>query len=1106
MSDKNTDDTNETTIGSRIVLPTVDTSIWGRSLTGSFTAREVVMMAPGLAVMFFIAPITLVIFGLGSGFIPALGVFVVGSFIMFTGYYYALTARNSSPKSKLYTAVRYTIRQRSLPWSLIEVARNSLHDLKMIYHAGFAEMNDGRLTFPVRLEGRNIYGVPAYLSDDDAVSTESKHDLCERLGDAIDREVDFSFKFFSTSRQEDADEIANPFEARGRATQGYDNKYLSPILSAVGRWFRNESYEWGANDWRHYFVVTVEPGEGSVMDAEEERETPLETFVRAINPFATSSRIEGINRRREMRHKLNERVQTVTRDVFGGIDGVTAHRVSPDEHACLLLSYWTDEVYEPDDEMHFAWKRSVSGPSIYPDERSFDTDTGAESARDDDPVGNSLAKDRLIKSRPGMDGGECSKPPEAVADGGSTETITTTTRAFDASFVDEQTGFIQLGDQYVKTFWIEEWPTFPTPMCFEELYSTQGVDVDTCFHFEPEYKRQAKSEVNDTSGHLSGEAGMSRTTENEAKGHLSTKDAYDKFGDKLEEGSESWQINGYVTIRVGPEKVVEELANIPQEEYNFDDVNAALLHTLTKEAKKVRRILSTDPEHLHPKVEMKNQLAAFQSCGPNSRDVLNEVKPDDLTARAPGGAIGAMFPPCSGAIFEQGGLDFGRNQFNARQMRVDLFDRGTSPHIITIGKTRSGKTYSATKVGTEWYLSQFGEDSDEVEEETPKRTLFACDTQSGFDGMTKACDGEHIVIDGSMTINPLEMHPIPDELLDAAGGQEDPFRQQVDSVVAFFIGILESQGVQTPSKFTSALEEALEATYANYGIYPGRPETLHNDMPDVRDLIETLEEMGNHPERFTFSDADWQTAPKVEQASKLLDKLSGFRKADPDDPDSRDGKYAHFVGQSEIDIMDADCDMVYLDLKQFKDADEAEKAAMLQLMLTLVSNKIRTVEGEKIFLVDEAHFLLHSEEMAGWLQRAAREWARYDACLWLISQHPDEFATIGDETSADEDEILGQVSAIQVFYTPRVKRKVWHALGVNDELIDDIESLTRGKEGKGYSECLLSLDDHPSWFKIRVEAAPYVDHLLNYSIDDGDFDEYMARFNPAAYNADPTTA
>lgn len=1098
-------------IGGRIFLPDVDDSLWGRELGKGFTARDVVMMAPGVSLMILGAPIVMVLLGLSSGFIPAAFTFTVGAFLMFTGYYYASTSRGQSPKNKLMTTLRYIKRQRGLPWTLTEVARNSLHGLKAIYHEGFSEMDDGRLIFPVRLHGRNIYGLPAQLADDPE-SGESKNDLAKKLGEAIDREVDFTFKFYSTSRRESADDIATPYESRGKATRGYDNPYISRILTHVGSWLRKDSYEWDSSDWRHYFVVTVDPGEGSVIDIEDANESFLEMAVGALNPFGTSSRIEGIHRRSEMRRKLNERVNTAVRDVFGGIEGVDAEPITADEHACLLLSYWTDEVYEPDDSMHHAWQRSVSGPSIWPEGRSYDTDAGVESERDGDPVGNQIAKDRLLsraeRRKPATTTGtKTTKGPgesddsgtPAYTDGGAT-TESVTTRQFDASFVDENKGYIQLGDQYVKTLWIEEWPAYPQAMCFEELFSTQGIDVDTCFHFEPEFKQSVKSETRTKTDFLTGESGMSRTTESEAKDHLSKKEVYEDFENELERGGESWRVNGYVTIRVGPEKVVESLSQVPIEEYDFDNFDAALMHTLTKETRRIRRILTTGPENLWPKCEMKDQLAAFKSAGPNSRDVLNEVKSDDLTARAPGGAIGAMFPACTTSVFEQGGFDFGRNQHNGREMRVNMFKRGSSAHMITIGKTRSGKTYCATKVAGEWFLYQHGEDDPNVDDETPDRTLFVCDTQSGFDGLTKACDGEHLVIDGSSTINPLAMYPVPEHLLEAAGGEFDPFRQQVDSIVAFFVGILESQGVPNPSKFTSTLEEALEHTYAEKGIYPGRPETLHNEMPDVRDMIATIEEMGDHPEKFTFGTSDWQTKPKVEQAAQLLDKLSGFRTADPDDPDSYDGKYSHFVGESDINIMDEDVDMVYLDLQQFKDASDAEKAAMLQLMLTLVSNKIRTIEGEKAFIIDEAHFLLHSEEMSGWLQRAMREWARYDAMLWLISQHPDEFVTIGDESDAAEDEILGQATGIQIFNTERVKPKIWHALGVNDALIDEIDGLTIGKAGKGYSECILSLDDHSSWFPIRVEAAPYVDHFLNYSLEDGDFDDYMSRFNPDDYD------
>lgn len=1096
-------DSDNSRDGAQLTLPNIDTSFFNREFFREFTGRELVMMLPGVVLMgtgFLIATVVRPLLGFTLG--------GVGAVVMFVGYYYALTARRTSPWQKFRLAVRYRLLQRTLPWGVTEVAREQLHDLETIYGNGVAEMEDGRLECAIRLQGRNTYGE----------TQEAKNALVRQLSQALDKEVDFRFKFYSTSRREDAEQMAAPYQRRSVALKSRSQQYLRAVLADVATWFREEDApDWNAARWEHYVVVVVDADEGDVADFEAERETPLETVVRFINPFSKSAAVGGINARREMRRKMRSRIDTITGQVSASVEGLEADRLNADEHACLLLSYWTDERHTPDEELQLAHKRTRTGPSIWPDPLAFDTGAGRAGERDSDPVGSQVAKDRLLGQHPApmepqsgqhsagsrqphgqharSDGGVASAPSGPAGRRGSrdrsalgeTGRVAGRTTAFDAAHVDVGGGYVQIGEQYCKTFWIEEFPVLPESVCFEELFTTPGLNVDVCLHVEPEHKRSVQQEINNDQRYLAGESAMRAGQGDErAAGLQSEKELHDQFANALQGASESWRLNGYVTVRVGPEKVVDTLTDLSIDEYEFESLDAAMMQGLIGEAAKVRRILTSGPEHLSPKVPQTAQLAAFKSCGPSSRDVFDELTTDRLPTRALGGAIGALFPPCSASIFEEGGIDWGRSQHNALHVRADPFQRGTAPHLITMGVSRSGKTFGSEKAALRWYADQGDEGGEERQ-----RTLICCDTQSGFDGFTKVCDGEHIVVDGSVTINPLDMYPVPERLLEAAGGREDPYRTQIDAIIQFFVGILDSLGVQNPHQFTTTLEEALSHTYEQYGIYPGQPHSLHNESPTVEDLIETLQEMGEHPERFAFGTADWETAPKVEKAARLLDHFSGFR-----NDDQKTGRYGHFVGESDVNLMDEDVDMIYLDLKQFQNADDAEKAAMLQLMLTLVANKIRTMPGEKLFMIDEAHFLLHSDAMSQWLEGAAREWARYDAALWFISQHPDEFVSLSDSgEDSEKDEILAQCSTMQIYRTPGIPDEVWETLGLNEQMQHKVnESLTPGKAGEGYSECIMNFDDRKGWLPIYVEVSKLEYLMLNYTPrKHGAFDQYLAR-------------
>jgi hypothetical protein len=226
--------------------------------------------------------------------------------------------------------------------------------------------------------------------------------------------------------------------------------------------------------------------------------------------------------------------------------------------------------------------------------------------------------------------------------------------------------------------------------------------------------------------------------------------------------------------------------------------------------------------------------------------------------------------------------------------------------------------------------------------------------------------------------------------------------------------------------------------------------------------------------------------------SDLLDKLSGFKQG---------GKYQHMVGETETSITDPDVDMAYLDLQQLQGQSDAEKSVMLHLMLSQVYEKVKRTDGKLVFMIDEAHILLHSDEMVQWLQKAAREWARYDACMWFISQSPREFLQQSGTKEVGQENhrrtIVDQCSTIQLFRTPRVDPETLEQFGLNGRQISFVrDEATPGKAGKGYSECLIHFEDKQGWFPTYVEASPFEDHVLRYTPrEHGGFGVYLREFN-----------
>lgn len=117
------------------------------------------------------------------------------------------------------------------------------------------------------------------------------------------------------------------------------------------------------------------------------------------------------------------------------------------------------------------------------------------------------------------------------------------------------------------------------------------------------------------------------------------------------------------------------------------------------------------------------------SASPFGDDLYNEKASPARERIVFSGGLGAIFPFVSMSYDEMDGIRWGRNTHTDEPVYLDLFDRGTAPHIITIGMSRAGKSHFVIEALAEWFL-----DRDD-------RTLIVCDTQSGFGDLTNLCDG-----------------------------------------------------------------------------------------------------------------------------------------------------------------------------------------------------------------------------------------------------------------------------------------------------------------------------------------------------------------------------
>ncbi|WP_129116612.1 VirB4 family type IV secretion system protein [Halegenticoccus tardaugens] len=908
--------------------------------------------------------------------------------------------------------------EREMPLGWEDALGRQLHGVEQPFRDGTVCMADGRTVAMLGVRGMNS----AMLKADRAQS------LTSQLGMAIDEDIrDFDFSMYATTDESDPETLVEHLEDRALGRGASDplgstsraSKYLQTLLLNVAEWFVDvDEPQWQATPWDYYIVVESRSGEGTGWDpGQMEHLGRMERLRARVTGSAPGrNRSQQSSRQQE---RLKKRVRAAE-DAFGSVEGVEVERVDLLEHIGLLARYWTSEKGTPSEATVNA-------------------------------MANDTARVR--------------------------EHETATERLLTPSIYQVDEGRIRVGDHLTRTYHIMGWPAQPQAMFLGELFTLRGVNLDVRIHCHAEDKNHAMDELERHMADVDSEE-RKRLEEGDMSGQRIQSDkqaAYVMYDELHNTSAQPWQVSMYVTVRAGPDEAYEVAES---SSYDFENLHMAKVKALEDACSKVLRILKNRPANLSPRGTDAFPMRAFESGSPTGRDAVEEDGEKAKTTRMLGGAIGAMFPWCTGTIQEKCGVRFGRNKQNGTPIIADPFKRGAAPHALTIGQSRSGKTYCSQTGLSEWYAAR------------DDRTLIVCDTEGGFTSFTKALDGRHIEVgSGEDVINPFEIRKAPRSEIES-GKAIGNFERKCKEVSEFFASILRSQG-SDPGNYYSVIGDAVRETYKRAGI-TDEPETHARKSPDPRDFIDALRDILNNAEadRYTFTSDELEIERKRELAAKLLEKLSGFREGN---------EFEHMLGETSASILDPDERMIYLDLKNFNHASEAEKSVQLHLMLGQIGQKIKRAPGETIFLIDEAHLLMHSREMVEWLQNAARAWARYDACLWFVTQSPREFIERARDTGEGEENqrstILEQCTTRQVFRTPMTTSELFKDLGMNDIQTKYVmQKAVPGKAQRGYSECLINFQDREGWWECHVEAAPFQDVLWNYSHqDDGDFDEYLRK-------------
>lgn len=323
------------------------------------------------------------------------------------------------------------------------------------------------------------------------------------------------------------------------------------------------------------------------------------------------------------------------------------------------------------------------------------------------------------------------------------------------------------------------------------------------------------------------------------------------------------------------------------------------------------------------------QKEGFISCSPYGMDLLEVHTPMDTEP------LSTSFPFISFDLSSNEGILYGINRHNNSLVLFDRFSLENANSVV-FAKAGSGKSY-AIKLEILRYLMQ-GVD------------VIIIDPENEYEFLADGVGGSFFKI--SLTsdnhVNPFDLPlPGPDD------NPEDILRSNVINLVGLLRIML---GGLTPEE-DSILDEALTETYAIRDITPkSDPATWQNNIPLMSDFTEILESM--------------------QGAESLVIRLKKYIK----------GTFADFFNQhSNIAI---DKNLVVFGIR---DMEESLKPMALYIIMRYVWNIVRTKLKKRILVVDEAWWLMQSEDGASFLFGLAKRARKYWLGVTTITQDVADF-------------------------------------------------------------------------------------------------------------------
>lgn len=580
---------------------------------------------------------------------------------------------------------------------------------------------------------------------------------------------------------------------------------------------------------------------------------------------------------------------------------------------------------------------------------------------------------------------------------------------------------------YARTYAIDNWPPLTRNNMFISLVMNANITYDFSIHADPYEDLEAVDTLESIEKNLNDKrtGDFAKWTPN--KGAVQeTETTVSAMKQHISRGEKLFDASFYITI------YADDLGAL-------EDAHDDIMSNLDREAR-----VSTNQCLLQ-------QKQAMISNSPIGKNQLAKVN-DSLSQLMLGDALSRTFPFVEDTFMEEGGVLFGINENSYTPVILDIFSRKNGYNMLTAGMIGAGKSFSSSQI-----LMSMDITYDNFQQ-------FIIDPMGGFLGVNNALGGDRIVLNGTESINPLDIEPTPQHVIEQSQGQVDPWGMKKEELRWFFSQFFAMRADESLSnEELSTLDDAITRTYARFGINEDI-ETHHKESPTIMDLRETLMMMAEDASEYSATGLEEEVELRRSLALDLLVALDSFKPG---------GEYHNLAQPTDVKL--SDNRVIYLDLQQIPENSD-DLGIMMQLLFMKLYSKAKATPDKVALTIDEAHKLMRDSAITGGLEEMFRHSRHFDLSINLISQTPEEFY------ATDTARTIAKQCTIKRFHrVDKLDEDVAKdVLDMNDNEIHYIENAEMGKGDKDYSQALLRVSDEDRSIPLQIRATKTEAMVIDY--------------------------